>query len=412
MPHCARRLVIDESRVGTYLCSTRCARRSSFRDRTLGGLDPIHRQEWIFLLLRALRVVFAIDILDFAIVDNELYVVLRNRPDLVQAMSPEEVARRWLRLSRWSLVLKPEPTAEQIKEELAKPGRLDELRRRLSSISWHMIMLKEPIARAANKEDGVRGHFFAERFDAVKLEDGEQRLATSLQINSLAVRLGLASDLANSRFTAAYARLHGDGDWLADELIADGSQSSNESSASEGAAAAETSGAVDASGSAEAGDAAEVNGAAEVEGVLEPSDISVTVSEVEATGSTEAIGSTETELVAGEAVDSDLAAAVDGGAAGVVKKTPIFNRLPLDVYLDWLASNLVGLSSDDPELETPALRLPKQLPAAWLRYGLNAANWKEAVRTISRRFRWLERTASAMRRDCRRFVADSGPPPG
>jgi hypothetical protein len=37
-------------------------------------------------------------------------------------MSPEEVARRWLRLSRWSLVLKPEPTAEQIKEELAKPA--------------------------------------------------------------------------------------------------------------------------------------------------------------------------------------------------------------------------------------------------------------------------------------------------
>jgi hypothetical protein len=103
---------------------------------------------------------------------------------------------------------------------------------------------------------------------------------------------------------------------------------------------------------------------------------------------------------------------VDSGAAGVVKKTPVFNRLPLDVYLDWLASNLVGLASDDPELETPALRLPKQLPAAWIRYGLNAANWKEAVRTISRRFRWLERTASAMRRDCRRFVADSGPPPG
>jgi hypothetical protein len=351
-------------------------------------------------------VVFAIDILDFAIVDNEFYVVLRNRPDLVRAMSPEEVARRWLRLSRWSLVLKPEPTAEQIKEELAKPGRLDELRRRLSSISWHMIMLKEPIARAANKEDGVRGHFFAERFDAVKLEDGEQRLATSLQINSLAVRLGLASDLASSRFTAAYARLHGDGDWLADELIVDGSQSSNESPASEDAAAAEASGAVDASGAAGVGDAAEV------EGVLEPSDISLTGSEVEATGSMEASDTAEEERVAGEAVDGDIAAAVEGGAAGVAKKTPVFNRLPLDVYLDWLASNLVGLASDDPELETPALRLPKQLPSAWLRYGLNAANWKEAVRTISRRFRWLERTASAMRRDCRRFVADSGPPPG
>jgi hypothetical protein len=240
----------------------------------------------------------------------------------------------------------------------------------------------------------------------VKLEDGEQRLATSLQINSLAVRLGLASDLANSRFTAAYARLQGDGDWLADELIADGSGSSNESPASEDAAAAEANGAMDANGAAGVGDAAEV------ECVLEPSDISVTGSEVEATGSTEASDSAEEERVAGEAADGDIAAAVDRGAAGVAKKTPMFNRLPLDVYLDWLASNLVGLASDDPELETPALRLPKQLPEAWIRHGLNAANWKEAVRTISRRFRWLERTASAMRRDCRRFVADSGPPPG
>jgi hypothetical protein len=193
---------------------------------------------------------------------------------------------------------------------------------------------------------------------------------------------------------------------LADELSADGSQSSNESPASEDAAAAETSGAVDAT------DAAEVGDAVEVEGVLDPSDISVTGSEVEATGSTEVGDSAEEERIAGEAVAGDIAAASAGGAAGVVKKTPVFNRLPLDVYLDWLASNLVGLSSDDPELETPALRLPKQLPATWIRYGLNAANWKEAVRTISRRFRWLERTASAMRRDCRRFVADSGPPPG
>jgi hypothetical protein len=79
----------------------------------------------------------------------------------------------------------------------------------------------------------VRGHFFAERFDAVKLADDEQRLATSLQINSLAVRLGLESDVANSRFTAAYARLHGNGDWLAGELTEDVSSSSAESSASE-----------------------------------------------------------------------------------------------------------------------------------------------------------------------------------
>jgi hypothetical protein len=126
--------------------------------------------------------------------------------------------------------------------------------------------------------------------------------------------------------------------------------------------------------------------------------------------------------VCGASVTSDAlgtggAAGTSGGAgisdsSHVATKSPLFNRLPLDLYLDWLASKIVNAVDGDPELETPALRMPKQLPEAWRRYGLNAANWKEAVRTISRRFRWLERTASAMRRDCRRFVADSSPPAG
>jgi hypothetical protein len=407
MPHCARREVIDESRPGTYHVSTRCVRRSSFRDRTPGGLDRVHRREWAFLRLRALWLVFAIDILDFAILDNEIHVVLRNRPDRVRNMSPEEVVRRWLRLSRWNLGLKGEPTAEQIKEELAKPGRLDELRRRLSCISWYMIMLKEPIARAANKEDGVRGHFFAERFDAVKLADDEQRLATSLQINSLAVRLGLESDLASSRFTAAYARLHGDGDWLAGELSEDVSRSSAESPAVDSEDSDASKSAHESNKSHESNGSHQSHGAgtAEGAGVGDSSDVS-------ANGAVVGSHSAEAERSAGEAADGGIASAGTGGAAEVSKKTPVFNRLPLDVYLDWLASNIVGAVGDDPELDTPALRMPKQLPEAWLRYGLNAANWKEAVRTISRRFSWMARTASAMRRDCRRFVADSSPPAG
>jgi hypothetical protein len=130
----------------------------------------------------------------------------------------------------------------------------------------------------------------------------------------------------------------------------------------------------------------------------------------DAAGISDAVGT-------GDAAGTSGAAGASGGAgisdsSHVATKSPLFNCLPLDVYLDWLASNIVNAVDCDPELETPALRMPKQLPEAWLRYGLNAANWKEAVRTISRRFRWLERTASAMRRDCRRFVADSSPPAG
>jgi len=379
MPRTARRRIIDESRVGTYHCSSRCVRRSSFRDRVLGGLDPSHRQQWFVQRLKGLARLFTIDVMDFAIVDNEFHTVLRNRPDLARKLSPEEVIRRWLQLSRRSLDLKAVPDLKQIEKELAKRGWLAELRRRLSSISWLMIMLKEPIAREANAEDRVRGHFFAERFDAEKLEDGEQRLATSLQINSLAVRLGLANDVVSSQFTAAYARRNGDGDWLAGELVVEVSRSSTDSPASEGAVASEASGAEEASGVEEMRGASEASGAEEA-------------------------------IRTAEVLGGDVSAAQAGDHSNLVKKPPLFNRLPLEVYMDWLANNL-GPAGDDAALTTPALTLPEQLPEAWLRYGLDAANWEEAVRTITRRFRWLTRVASDMRCDCRRFVADSSPPP-
>ena len=221
MPRYARRKIIDESRVGTYLCSTRCVRRSSFRDRTTGGLELSHRQEWILQRLRVLALLFAIEVIDFVIVDNEFYVILRNRPDLAKELSAEQVIRRWNRMSRRSLDLLPEMDSKRVKKERAKRGLVAKLRKRLSSISWLMIMLKEPIARAANAEDEVRGHFFGERFSSDELKDGEQCLATSLQINSLPVRLGLAEDLASSRFTAAFARQNGAGDWLAHAVEAD-----------------------------------------------------------------------------------------------------------------------------------------------------------------------------------------------
>jgi hypothetical protein len=285
---------------------------------------------------------------------------------------------------------------------------VDELRQRLSGISWFMIMLKEPIARAANKEDGVRGHFFAERFDADKLEDGEQRLATSLQINSLPVRLGHANDLASSKFTAAYARLNGDGDWLAGEL----SEDVVPSSANSPAADLDYSPTSDTADESDMPDMADESHALEVEVAAEADDVGEASDALEPDSISDASGFAESECIAEGAAVAGISAAGTSDAAEKAQRSPMFHRLPLDVYMAWLAGNIVSAVGEDPELETPALRMPKQLPEAWLRYGLNAANWEEAVRTITRRFLWMARTASAMRRDCRRFVADSSPLPG
>ncbi|MEY4176678.1 MAG: hypothetical protein RLY70_252 [Planctomycetota bacterium] len=357
MPRSARRRQIDEKRVGTYHCSSRCVRRSSFRDRTAGGLELDHRQEWIAKRLRAITQFFAIDLTDFGIIDNEFHAVLRNRPDLAAKLSAEQVIRRWYRMSRQDLELKAEIGSKLLKQLLRKREWVAELRRRLSSISWLMIMLKEPIARAANAEDGVRGHFFGERFSSVELEDDEQRLATSLQINSLPVRAGLACDLASSRFTAAHARQTGDGDWMAGELDADGSQSPPASPKVDEAPESEASVKCDQA----------VREAAAIE-------------------------------TASNAVRSDAA-----------RRSPLFNRLPLDVYLDWLEANVVSARADA-ALKTAALELPVELPPAWLRYGLDVTKWSDAVEIVAPRFRWMAEVAAAMRRDCRRFVADASPP--
>lgn len=433
MPRYARRKIIDESRVGTYLCSTRCVRRSSFRDRTTGGLELSHRQEWILQRLRVLALLFAIEVIDFVIVDNEFYVILRNRPDLAKELSAEQVIRRWNRMSRRSLDLLPEMDSKRVKKERAKRGLVAKLRKRLSSISWLMIMLKEPIARAANAEDEVRGHFFGERFSSDELKDGEQCLATSLQINSLPVRLGLAEDLASSRFTAAFARQNGTGDWLADTAEADVAEGEvvetnvAETDVAEGDAAGAN------ASDAEVGEAevAEVDSAgmegtdgdgaatvgADVDGVeVDGADIDgADVDGVEVDGVAESAGADRTKDASSDFAPMPARTAdIDSGASlvssDVARKPSLFHRLPLDEYMKWLASH-VGPVREDAALSTPELVLPEQLPAAWVRHGLDASNWEEAVRITAPRFRWLAYAAAAMRRDCRRFTADSLPPP-
>jgi len=49
-------------------------------------------------------------------------------------------------------------------------------RARLASLSWFMRLLKQRIARRANREDGVTGHFWEGRFQSVRLLDQTGRL--------------------------------------------------------------------------------------------------------------------------------------------------------------------------------------------------------------------------------------------
>ncbi|MFO0902878.1 MAG: hypothetical protein U0939_07755 [Pirellulales bacterium] len=208
MPSKRRRQIMEKNRVGAYHCFSQCVRRAFLAGLDLvSGNDYTYRKEWVRQRLEALASVFTIDVLDYAVMENHVHTILRNRPDLSKRLKRREVAERWLRLSRKSLPLKPRAKAEEVQELLEDPLRVEVLRERLADISWFMIMLLEPIALKANSEDELIGHFWAERFGSVRLPNDEALLACSLYVDLNPIRAGQATSPEDSIYTGACDRL-------------------------------------------------------------------------------------------------------------------------------------------------------------------------------------------------------------
>ena len=203
-----RRDVIDESKPGLYHVFTRINRRHFLIGRDpVTGADWSARKGWIRRRLELLAKIFLIDVHEYAILDNHLHSILRNRPDLVERLTDREVAWRWLQLNRGSLLLNGEPSEKRIDEFVRDPKRVLKARQRLSSISEFMGYWKEPIAREANIEDEAPGHFWGARFSAVPLPNEAALQACSLYVVLNPVRAGKAAKIEDAEFTSLQARL-------------------------------------------------------------------------------------------------------------------------------------------------------------------------------------------------------------
>ena len=208
MARLPRRLAIDESTVGVYHCINRCVRQAYLCGRdSVSGNDYSHRKSWIQRRLEFLAGQVAIDVVGFSVLSNHFHVILRNRPDVVDSWKDSEVARRW-----WNLF--PErrnpdrSPATPNRAEMKTLGRkIRSLRQRLSSISWLMRCLAEPVARWANKEDECKGRFWEGRFKSQRLLDEASILACAIYVDLNPIRAGIATTPEASRFTSAYERI-------------------------------------------------------------------------------------------------------------------------------------------------------------------------------------------------------------
>ncbi len=192
-------------------CFTRCVRRAF-----LCGFDPVtgrdfsHRKALLLGRLRFLASVFAVDVCAYAILENHYHLILRLLPQLAAAWSSREVALRWLTLfpRRDRLTGYPLPPTEmQILSLVNNPERIEELRKRLCSLSWFMGRLNEFVARAANKEDNVKGRFWESRFKCQALLDDAAIAACMVYVDLNPIRAGLAATPEESDFTSIQERI-------------------------------------------------------------------------------------------------------------------------------------------------------------------------------------------------------------
>ncbi len=200
---------VQEGEEGVYHCFSRCVRRAF-----LYGYDAVtqrdfsHRKSWLVGRLRHLAAVFAIEVCAYAVMVNHYHTVLRTRPDVVAGWSDREVARRWLTLFPRRRRRGEESSLERdIMVLVDCPKRIAELRRRLVSLSWFMGRLNEYMARAANKEDGVKGRFWEGRFRCQALLDEAAIAACMVYVDLNPIRAGVAGTPEGSDFTSIQERI-------------------------------------------------------------------------------------------------------------------------------------------------------------------------------------------------------------
>ena len=207
-----RSTLISLSDTPWYHVVCRCVRRAFLCGNDgFTGQNHDHRRGWIVDRFRQLAGVFAIDVAAYAVMSNHYHLVLRIDAMRARSWSKEEVLRRWTQLFDGPVLVQRLLAGKGDEMDQATLVAIDEwteaYRSRLCEISWFMRILNESIARQANAEDKVSGHFWEGRFKSQALLDDQAILTAMAYVDLNPIRAGMAETPEESDHTSVAERM-------------------------------------------------------------------------------------------------------------------------------------------------------------------------------------------------------------
>jgi REP element-mobilizing transposase RayT len=205
-----RKALISLADTPYYHITSRCVRRAF-----LCGVDHYsgqsyeHRRQWVVDRIRLLSSIFAIDVCAYAVTSNHYHLVLKVCPVQLEDLSEDDIMDRWCALFKGPLLVQNYRSGEDLEpfERLTVSDIVNVWRSRLSSISWFMRCLNQPIAHQANREDKCTGKFWESRFTSQALKSEEALLSCMAYVDLNPVRTGVADTPEGSEYTSIRERL-------------------------------------------------------------------------------------------------------------------------------------------------------------------------------------------------------------
>jgi REP element-mobilizing transposase RayT len=199
-----RTVLISLADTPYYHITSRCVRRAF-----LCGVDHYsgqsyeHRRQWVVDRIRLLSSLFAIDVCSYAAMSNHYHLVLKLCPEQFDDLSEDQIMDRWCALFKGPLLIQRYRDGEDLNtfERTTVSDIINVWRSKLSSISWFMRCLNQPIARQANLEDKCTGKFWESRFASQALKSEEAVLSCMAYVDLNPVRAGVADRPETSSYT-------------------------------------------------------------------------------------------------------------------------------------------------------------------------------------------------------------------